>query len=46
MDLVDLDGDGDLDLHLAGHGCIAAAARNDGRAPRYPVPGRRNTLGV
>jgi hypothetical protein len=30
MDLVDLDGDGDLDLHLAGHGCIAAAARNDG----------------
>jgi len=30
MDLVDFDGDGDLDLHLAGHGCIAAAARNDG----------------
>lgn len=30
MDLVDLDGDGDLDLHLAGHGCVAAAARNDG----------------
>ncbi len=31
MDLVDLDGDGDLDLHLAGHGCVAAAAHNDGK---------------
>ena len=31
MTLVDLDGDGDLDLHLAGHGCPAAAALNDGK---------------
>ena len=31
MDLIDLDGDGDLDLHLGGHGQPAAAARNDGK---------------
>jgi len=31
MTLVDLDGDGHLDLHLAGHGSPAAVAFNDGR---------------
>jgi len=29
--LADLDGDGTLDLHLAGHGMQAVAARNDGK---------------
>ncbi len=31
IDLVDIDGDGDLDLHIAGHGFPAAAALNDGK---------------
>ena len=31
FDLIDLDGDDDLDLLLAGHGHPAAAARNDGK---------------
>jgi len=31
MALLDLDGDGDLDIHLAGHGSPAAAALNDGK---------------
>ncbi|MGB2824286.1 MAG: VCBS repeat-containing protein [Phycisphaerae bacterium] len=44
LDLIDLDGDGDLDLHLGGHGCPAAAARNDGNGhftyvdPRLAIP--------
>lgn len=44
IDLIDFDGDGDLDLHLAGHGCPAAAAINDGRGhftyvdPELAVP--------
>ena len=44
IDLVDFDADGDLDLHLAGHGSQAAAASNDGRGhftyvdPKLSVP--------
>ena len=35
--LVDLDGDGTLDLHLAGHGMQAIAAWNDGKGHFTPV---------
>jgi len=44
MTLVDFDGDGDLDLHLAGHGYPAAAAINDGKGhftsvdPKLKIP--------
>ena len=44
MTLVDLDGDGDLDLHLAGHGSPAVAAFNDGTGtftgvdPKLDIP--------
>src|SRR5262249_18520399 len=39
MTLVDLDGDGHLDLHLAGHGYPAALAFNDGKGNfRYVDP--------
>jgi len=44
MMLVDLDADGDLDLHLAGHGSPAAAALNDGKGrfsaidPKLSIP--------
>lgn len=31
IDLIDMDWDGDLDLHLAGHGHPAGAAFNDGK---------------
>ncbi len=44
MTLVDLDGDGDLDLHLAGHGSPAVAGFNDGKGrftgvdPKLKIP--------
>ena len=44
FNLIDLDADGDLDLHLAGHGFPAAAAWNDGKGhftyvdPKLSVP--------
>jgi hypothetical protein len=53
MTLVDFDGDGKLDLHLAGHGYPAVAARNDGKGrfarmdPRLDIPrgkGRKDDL--
>jgi len=46
--LVDFDGDGDLDLHLAGHGCQAVAGWNDGKGhftwmdPKVGIPRGRN----
>jgi hypothetical protein len=44
IDLLDLDGDGDLDLHLGSHGGPSAAAFNDGKGhftyvdPKLSVP--------
>jgi len=44
MTLVDLDGDGDLDLHIAGHGFPAGAGMNDGKGhftyvdPKLSIP--------
>jgi len=44
IDLIDLDGDADLDLHLAGHGHPAGAAFNDGKGhftyvdPKLAIP--------
>ncbi len=44
IDLVDIDGDGSLDLHLGGHGFPAAAAVNDGKGrftyvdPKLNIP--------
>lgn len=38
--LVDLDGDGDLDLHLAGHGQHALLASNDGKGGFTGVDGK------
>jgi hypothetical protein len=37
MDLIDVDGDGWLDLYLGGHGFRAAVARNDGKMHFIPV---------
>ena len=48
MTLLDMDGDGDLDLHLAGHGMLGVAAANDGKGhftkvdPKPQIPRGKN----